>query len=426
MSELLLSYYGDDFTGSTDALEALASNAVPTVLFLRPPGERLPARFAHCRGVGLAGESRSQTPEWMNERLPAVFRSLKQLGAPLCQYKVCSTFDSSPRHGSIGRALEIGQEVFGNPWVPVAVGAPHLKRYVLFGNLFADGGGAIHRIDRHPTMSRHPVTPMEEGDLRLHLARQTGRTIALLDIDALRNGTADRRLDEILAESPGAVLFDGFDEASLRETGRLLWTRNPAPQSFAVGSAGLTYALIEYWRSAGLIPAEPTPGELKPAERLIVVSGSCSPATERQIRCAMKAGFEAIRVAPESFASAAEQAAAWLAAGRSVVLYTALGPRDCSGSLAGDELGRRLGRMLRELLERTGVRRVVIAGGDTSSHSVQQLGIEALTFAARLTPGAPLCRAHSDDPRLDGLELVLKGGQVGTDDFFDRVLRGTR
>jgi uncharacterized protein YgbK (DUF1537 family) len=69
----------------------------------------------------------------------------------------------------------------------------------------------------------------------------------------------------------------------------------------------------------------------------------------------------------------------------------------------------------------TGVRRAVLAGGDTSSHAVQQLGAYALTWAAELDPGAPLCRAWSDEPAIDGLELVLKGGQIGGVDFFGRV-----
>ncbi|MGH7247447.1 MAG: four-carbon acid sugar kinase family protein, partial [Pseudomonadota bacterium] len=146
----ILTYYGDDFTGSTDALEALALNGIESVLFLDTPPEDALDRFPACRAVGLAGEGRSRTPEWMSRHLPAVFGRLKRLGAPICQYKGCSTFDSSPETGNIGRAAEIGQEVFGAPYVPVVVAAPHLKRYVLFGNLFAASEGAIHRIDRHP------------------------------------------------------------------------------------------------------------------------------------------------------------------------------------------------------------------------------------------------------------------------------------
>jgi len=79
---------------------------------------------------------------------------------------------------------------------------------------------------------------------------------------------------------------------------------------------------------------------------------------------------------------------------------------------------------VREIISTTSVRRVVLAGGDTSSHAVPQIGLYALTWAASVQPGAPLCRAYSDSPQLDGIELVLKGGQVGTEDFFERVRLG--
>lgn len=426
MSGRLFCFYGDDFTGSTDALEALAANGVPAVLFTDPPNDHLLARFNDYLAVGIAGESRSRDPEWMSGHLPPVFQNLRRLGTRICQYKVCSTFDSSPQYGSIGRALEIGQQVFGNAYVPIVVAAPHLKRYVLFGNLFAAGTGGIYRIDRHPSMRHHPLTPMDEGDLRLHLARQTDYTIALLDILALHGNNAAAALDQIAASRPDAVLFDGLDEQSLRETGGLLWTHTSAPHTFAVGSSGLTHALIQHWRWSGLIPAEPTPGDLKPADRLIVISGSCSPVTESQIHRAVKDGFCSIRIDPSAPGRALNASLQVLQAGGSAVLYTALGLRDCAGPMNGPELGSSLGVLLRDLLARSGVRRVIIAGGDTSTHSVRQLGIHALTFIAQTAPGAPLCRAHSEDADMNGLELVLKGGQIGAEDFFEKVLRGIR
>ncbi len=426
MNDRLFCYYGDDFTGSTDALEALAANGVASVLFLDPPDAARLAEFPSAQAIGVAGESRSRGPAWISQNLPPVLLSLKSYRAPICQYKVCSTFDSSPQFGSIGRALEIGQEIFAPRYVPIVVTAPHLGRYVLFGNLFAVGGGAVHRIDRHPTMRRHPVTPMEESDLRLHLAHQTDRRIALLDILALHGGSAAEQLDRILEQHPDAILFDGLDERSQLETGRLLWEHRPAGQTFAIGSSGLTHALIRYWRHSGIIAAEFTPDPPASAERLIVMSGSCSPVTERQIRWAMGNGFEALRIDPESPAteSLLRQGLAALANGRCLVLYSALGPGDCRGPLRGDGLGHYMGTLLRELMLRSGARRAVVAGGDTSTHAVRQLGIHALTFAALTTPGAPLCRGHSADPQVDGIELVLKGGQVGPENFFEIVLRG--
>ena len=102
----LLAYCGDDFTGSTDVMEAFTAAGVPTVLFLSPPAAHWVQRFAHDRCIGLAGTARGQSPTWMDERLQAALPRLKAFGTPILQHKVCSTFDSSPPRGAIGRAVE--------------------------------------------------------------------------------------------------------------------------------------------------------------------------------------------------------------------------------------------------------------------------------------------------------------------------------
>jgi uncharacterized protein YgbK (DUF1537 family) len=121
-----------------------------------------------------------------------------------------------------------------------------------------------------------------------------------------------------------------------------------------------------------------------------------------------------------------------LAAGRSPILYTALGPAtDLGAALDGTHggrhaIGRALGRILRDLVARAGLSRAVIAGGDTSSHALRELGIYALTTRLPLpqTPGSPLCTAFSDGPGFDGLQIALKGGQVGGDDYFVAIRDG--
>jgi uncharacterized protein YgbK (DUF1537 family) len=423
----LFSWYGDDFTGSTDSLEVLASAGVDAVLFLDSPTREQLGRFAHCRAVGIAGESRSRGTAWMDAHLPAVFERLREIGAPLFQYKICSTFDSSPETGSIGRALELGREVFGNPWVPLAVGAPHLRRYVVFGNLFAVFDGANYRIDRHPTMSRHPVTPMDEGDLRRHLARQTTLPIGHVDVVALTSADPQMALEKQLAASPAAVLFDGLFDDSLLATGRLVWNNRPPFPAFCVGSSGLTHSLMLHWREVGIIPQSFEVPPVREVDRMVAVSGSCSPVTEAQLRWAMANGYTALRVQPDGadIDGLLREAEGALEDRPGVILYTALGTADLNGSAPrGAELGKLLGTLLRELIRRTGVRRAAVAGGDTASHAVRELGIDALTFAGPLAPGSPLCRAHSSDPAIEGLELTLKGGQVGTTEFFDVVRKG--
>lgn len=417
-SRLLYAWYGDDFTGSTDVLEALAIRGVPAVLFTRVPRLRDLKAFPGCRAIGIAGESRSRTPAWMTRNLPPIFAAMRKLGAPVNQYKVCSTFDSSPRTGSIGRAMELGMRSFAVPWAPVVVGAPHLGRSVAFANLFAAAQGEFHRIDRHPTMSRHPVTPMLESDLRVHLARQTRLRTGHVDLRSFQDGSADQRLANEIGAGAQAVVFDGIDRAMLAETAQLLWREARRRPVFAVGSSGLTYGLLECWRTKPQSLRSPAP-----ADRILVLSGSCSPGTARQIRYARHQGFTTIHL-PASGTWAHEQGRALtaLARGKSVVLYTALGPQTSNGDTA--KFGAPLGNLLRKLLLASGVRRILIAGGDTSTHAVKQLGLTALTFVAPLTPGAPLCRGHASGSPLDGLELVLKGGQIGPDNFFAQVRDG--
>jgi uncharacterized protein YgbK (DUF1537 family) len=414
----LYAYYGDDFTGSTDVLEALALYGVNAVLFTCTPNERGLKRFADCAAIGIAGESRSRDPEWMNANLPCVFQAMRKLGARVNHYKVCSTFDSSPQTGSIGRAMELGHTAFDAQLVPIVVGAPHLGRAVVYGNLFAEANGEMVRIDRHPTMRHHPVTPMTEADLRLHLKKQTDLRIGLVDASAFQSGAAQARLQALAGAGAEAVLFDGTDEAMLDETARLIWDGAAAQPVFAVGSSGLTHGLLRHWRKLRLIAEAPPIARATGADRLLVLSGSCSPATAAQIERAKQLGFAAWQLdgaAPWSVQAAKARDA--LKRVESVVLYTALGPQPMDEA-HGEEFGAALGKMLRELVLASGVRRVVIAGGDTSTHAVKQLGLDALTFAAALVPGVPLCRAHAVTPALDGLELALKGGQIGPPDFF--------
>lgn len=433
MTDLLYAFYGDDFTGSTDVLEQLAEGGVPAILFLRQPDATMLARFPDVRAIGLAGDARSQSPEWMNAHLPGAFAALGASGAPVVHYKTCSTFDSSPDVGSIGRALEIGKATLGGI-VPIAIGAPHLGRYLIFGNLFAVAGGVVHRIDRHPTMARHPVTPMDEADVRRHLARQTKAKIALATIDRIQAGDAETLFLDAVTDGADAMLFDGMDEPSLAAVGQVLLAHQGAHFRFAVGSSGVTRAMILAWQAMGFVPppnALPCVGA-GAVDRLLVMSGSCSPVTAAQIATARTDGFATVQadVAALLSGSASEEArlvqtaAEMLGANGRVVVHSAEGPLAQDVPAAGAVIGAALGRVSRDVVRRTGISRLLFAGGDTSSHGVAQMGLEAIAWAAPLERGAPLVRAYASEPELDGLELVLKGGQMGAPDFFETVRRG--
>jgi len=447
---LLLSYYGDDYTGSAAVMEVMSFAGLPTVLFLDVPTPERLARFAGYRGVGIAGVARSQSPEWMEANLPPVFRAMAAMGAPVAHYKICSTLDSAPHIGSVGKAAELALPILGGAgWSPLVAAAPAIARYQAFGNLFAlAADGVRHRLDRHPGMARHPVTPMDEADVRRHIARQTGLALGLVDLVAMKTGAADAALAAERARGATIVALDVVDAETLREAGRLIW-EGRGERLFVLGSQGVEYALVAHWQAAGLIGPPKETFRATPAERIACVSGSCAPVTAGQIAFAGENGFsplriDAVRAVDEAewkreLGRAAEAALAAAGQGRDPLVFSAMGPDDpavarlrdatASNGLSADDvndrIGAGLGRLLDRVLRTAGLRRGVIAGGDTSGHAAMQLGIHALTVLAPIAPGAPLCRAHSDEPTHDGLEIALKGGQMGAPDYFAAVKRGT-
>lgn len=445
----LLAFYGDDFTGASASMEVLAFAGLPTVLFLAPPSPERLRDFAEFRAVGIAGTARSRSPGWMDEHLPPVFRLLAGLGAPVLHHKVCSTFNSAPEIGSIGRAAEIGISLLQPDWVPMVVADPGMGRFESFGHLFALAGDTGYRLDRHPTMSRHPTTPMDEADLGRHLARQTTLSIGLVDFVHAKRGAAEAQLDRALAGGARIVSLDVLDQETLVEAGRLIWERGGRPV-FGLGSQGFEAALVAYWENRGLLPPAAPREQPGRVDRIACVSGSVSPATALQVEHALAHGFEGIRldaalaVDEEAWAGelhrATQAALAVLGQGRDPLAFSATGPDDpavacfgaalaregASAAAVNERIGSGMGQLLRTVIERAGLRRAVISGGDTSGRAASMLGLDALTAIAPLDPGAPLCRAHSPAGGLDGLEIALKGGQVGQPDFFAAVRDGGR
>jgi 3-oxoisoapionate kinase len=444
---LLLTFYGDDYTGSSAVMEVLTFAGLPTVMFLDVPTPAQLAAVSEYRAIGVAGVSRSQSPAWMEEHLPPIFRELAKLGAPISHYKICSTFDSAPHVGSIGKAIDLASPILGGAWHPLVVGAPALARYQAFGNLFAAIAGEGYRLDRHPVMARHPVTPMDEADVLRHLALQTSITSGLVDFVSMKQGRADERLEAIITKGAEIVALDVLDEETLAEAGRLIWDHR-GERLLAVGSQGMEYALVAHWRERELIPQEVPMFQASPVQRIVAVSGSCSPITAEQIAHAEVNGFTAIPLDATRAVDASEwqreigrttgKALHVLGEGNDPLVYTARGPDDpaiadltraiaSSGVQSGtvnDRIGNGLGLLLDATLRESHLKRAIIAGGDTSGHASLALGIYALTALAPIAPGSPLCRAHSEDPVHDGLEITLKGGQVGAPDFFCAAKRG--
>jgi 3-oxoisoapionate kinase len=440
----VVAWYGDDFTGSASVLEVLEFNGVPSVLFLALPDTALLARFPARRGIGIAGDARAQSPDWMRAALPPVFAALRATGARIVHYKVCSTFDSAPARGSIGCAAEVANA----DCAPMVIATPRIGRWQAFGTLFARSPAGVARLDRHPTMSVHPATPMHEADVRRHLAHQTARAVGLVDLTDLKTGHGPAAFARERKAGARIVAFDVIDDETLLETGRTLWEQAQQSQLFMIGSQGVEDALVAAWSAAG--HHNPPPPVAKAAGRVAVISGSCAPETAAQIATAIAAGFTGLRID----VTAALDPALWhaeaariesaalevLSRGASPILFTATGPDDPVVALttaararagmdetaANAALGRALGNLLARLVAHTGLRRVAIAGGDTSSHATAALGVMALTANAAFAPAVPLLHGHYADASRPPLELVLKGGQMGAPDMFIALRDGPK
>lgn len=419
--DLLLAYYGDDFTGSTDALEFLCRAGLKTMLFIEPPTQDQLQSFPELDAYGVAGKTRSLSPIEMEVVLVEAFAKMRVKKPKHIHYKVCSTFDSSPAIGSIGKVVDIASNIFNNPIIPVIGGAPHLGRYCSFGNLFAKMGigsnGKIHRLDRHPSMSKHPVTPMNEADLRLHLSKQTQQEIGLIDILQF-----EQPIEEWKNDKP-VMLVDALYEHQLLKIGEWMNSLQHNNQPlFSIGGSSVEVALGKYWNQQGLVIPKTDWQTIEKANPFLVVSGSCSPVTAAQIAFAKANGFEevvldAIAIANDGIVGEQllQQVNQLLQQGNNVIVHT--GTKE-GNNLPSEKLGTALGLIAKSAVQQTNIKRVVVAGGDTSSYAARAMDIEAVEMIAPLVIGAPLCKAYSKNKSMNGLEVNFKGGQVGSENYF--------
>lgn len=428
-ANLKIAYYGDDFTGATDTLATAARAGLRTLLFLGLPRAAQLERAGALDCLGIAGAARAMTPAEMQVELEPVGRLFAQLGAPVMHYKTCSTFDSAPRIGSIGAAIRILQPHAGNAFVPIVGGQPNLHRYCVFGNLFASAGTSMHRIDRHPTMRQHPVTPMHEADLRLHFAQQGLDKVASVNYPAYAQPEEllDLHLSALIAQQPDAVLLDIADGDDLATVGRLIWQRAQQQPLLAAGPSSVVQALAAHWQ----IEASTAVAAIAPAEdAVLVLAGSLSPMTALQVRSATSyehLRLDAPRLATDASyrAQMAQQLAQKLKQGIHMLACTSNEEQATPTQTTVDAraLALACGELLAQVLKMAPIKRLGVAGGDTSSHAVQALDAWGLSYQAQLAPGVALCRLHSDDPALDGLEIMLKGGQMGGELLFEQLLR---
>jgi uncharacterized protein YgbK (DUF1537 family) len=318
-----------------------------------------------------------------------------------------------------------------------------MRRYQIFGHLFAGFGDEVYRLDRHPVMACHPVTPMKESDVAQHISAQSD----LIDASLWsREDIASNR--KLLRSGKIPVMtIDSLDAQSEVAAGRMIWEQR-AKNPFIVGSQGVEYALVRHWAETNSLPNSKPPGGVGRAHGMVVVSGSVSPTTAKQIAWSRNNGFATIRFDVSTACSenmmltdektrVIKESLAAISAGIDPLICTAEGydgagaaqfkrAVETSGktlAVVNKRIGQALGDILCSILDQSSIRRAVISGGDTSGYATQRLGIFGLSALAPTIPGASLFLAHADGP-MDGLELALKGGQMGSPDYFGWIRDG--
>lgn len=441
MTAAMFGWYGDDFTGATDTLAVLAQAGLRSMLFMGVPSSVALAAAGPLDAVGVAGAARSMPPDAMRSELTAVADFFRHIAPPVLHYKICSTFDSAPNVGNIACAIDTLHPAVENQWVPIIGGQPSLNRYCAFSNLFASAGtgGQVHRIDRHPTMSQHPVTPMDEADLRVHLARQGLKQINALHFPDYNR--TDLELDAKLLElqtqqGPDkqvcSTLLDLTSHDQLPMVGRLLWQQAQRARLLAVGSSAVAQALVAHWSGARAPVSSQSTALARANNPVLAWAGSLSALTAAQVESAtdyLRISVNAQRLCQEqTYAQTVlNNICSALENGQHVLAYTA--PTDgkaahiANASRVAQASAALIAQIVRaQITQHKPLRRIGIAGGDTSSHAVQALQLWGLSYQSTLCQGVTMSKAHSADPAVNGVELMLKGGQMGGDDLFQQLL----
>ena len=414
-------WFGDDFTGASDTLATYAEAGIDAALLTRLPTAEQLARLGAVTALGLAGKTRALDADGIRAALEPVGPFFASLGVQVLHYKCCSTFDSAPETGNFAVAMNALRRSFPTPTLPVIGGQPNLRRYCLFGNLFAAAGqtGPVHRIDRHPTMSRHPVTPMREADLALHLGEQGFGAVSNIFYPDIATGGARQLFAEAVTRGDDAVLFDVSRAENLPAIGAVLWQISRQLPLLALGASSVAQALIPEL-SASQPTAAPRKTLYGPA---FVFVGSLSPVTRAQVGLA--ASYEKHDIEPERLVAdqryLEELAHALIARLRSGQPVIAVTREARTSAVTGRDVATATARLANAVLSSGATQKACIAGGDTSSYFMSSLDGWALRHRGSVGSGSPVCELLSDDPALDGLHFVLKGGQMGEPDVFERL-----
>jgi len=416
----LLGCIADDFTGATDLANMLVREGLRTVQTIGVPRADFDATGVDAVVVALKSRT-IPAAEAVAHSLEAL-DWLRAAGCSRFFFKYCSTFDSTA-DGNIGPVAEALQEALGVPLSIACPAFPETGRTVYQGHLFVGD-----RLLNDSGMEHHPLTPMSDPDLVRVLGAQATGPVGLVRWDTVAAGAGAVRaaLDALAAAGHRHAIVDALEDAHLRTIGAAV-----AGDALVTGGSGVALGLPAAWKDAGLLHPAGDAARLPPvAGAAAVVAGSCSRATRAQVAY-MKARRPAYEVDPLKLAAGADEVGAAVAFARShlesgpVLVYATAAPdsvraiqKELGVARAGALVEDALAAISRALVH-GGVRRLVVAGGETSGAVVGALGVEALRIGPQICPGVPWTAADGRGAGVDGpLALALKSGNFGAEDFF--------
>ncbi len=413
---MLLGAIADDFTGATDLAAMLVRNGMRTVQRIGVPPADEPAPDADAVVVALKSRT-APAAQAVAESLAAL-AWLRTAGARQFFFKYCSTFDSTEQ-GNIGPVADALIAALDAGFALACPAFPANARSVFQGHLFV-GAALLNESG----MEHHPLTPMTDANLVRVLGRQTDGTVGLVPYATVVQGAgAIRRAMTALKEQGRRyAIVDAVDDQHLLAIGEAA-----AGHALITGGSGVAMGLPENFRSKGLLPARSDSAALPQVEgAAAVLAGSCSRATLGQVAFAREhvPSFALDPLSTPDPAALAAQALDWAAdkLGAEPVVIAASAPPDRVALLqqrlgrdaAGAVIEQALARIAEALVAR-GVRRLVVAGGETSGAVVQRLGVRSLRIGGEIDPGVPWTYAEGSGA---ALLLALKSGNFGARDFF--------
>ena len=417
---MLLGCIADDFTGATDLAGMLVRGGMRTVQTFGVPQGATPDADA----VVVSLKSRTTPAAQAIEESLAALRWLQAQGARQFFFKYCSTFDSTDA-GNIGPVADALLSALGSDFSIACPAFPENGRSIFRGHLFV-GDGLLNESG----MENHPLTPMKDANLVRVLQRQTKRRVGLARYDTVARG-ADvlrERFAALRAEGVGLAIVDAVDNRDLMHIGAAC-----AGMPLVTGGSGVALGLPANFAAQGLL-GDPGQAARMPAIAgpAAVLSGSCSRATNAQV-ADWAATRPVFRIDPLALAAGqpvARQALDWARAQAGVpVLISATSPPEdvarvqaqLGVAAAGELVEHALAEVARGLIAH-GVRKLVVAGGETSGAVVKALAIEQLRVGPQIDPGVPWMVADRGAADGSPLALALKSGNFGSTDFFAKAL----